>query len=262
MDKWLDCETPELAYSSFENIFGVSRPQLDAIFADFHSAEWYDDNGWPPGEGDLEDFLYDRFKSIADVNAPYEGICWFHLSRILRHVDYSDGLLPLNLRLEQLWSDLYALVQHKITGSDWDEFRQQIQAVHLPGRQRFNDSSYQYNLKSRNPDACGPYAFLLKDVIRAKIRNHYLRFPEIIEDIGICCKELLGVDLLAAYNRASRSCVVKFRAFGMDDEALPNALYYLNQHYHGSEAVTAHYFRGKGTTIPPGQIVRVEFLTK
>lgn len=257
--KWLDCETPELAYSSFESIFGLSRAQLDFIFADFHSADWYDIHGWPSGEKDLEDLLYDRFQSIADVDASYDGICWFHLSRVLRHVDYSNGLLPLNLMLEQIWSNLFLLVHNKISKSDWEAFRQQVQEGHLPGHRKFDDSAYQYNLKSREPDNCGPYAFLLKDVIKADCRNHYLRCPEIIEDIGICCKEMFGVDLLAAYKQNSRSCVVKFRSYGMDNKAIPSALYYLLQHFYGSEANTAHYFEGNGIIIPAEQILRVEF---
>ena len=75
--------------------------------------------------------------------------------------------------------------------------------------------AYLYGMKVHGKMHWGPYALLSRDHAfkPGEIGNHdYLGAPEIVEDICLCFSEKFEFDLLGAFMKKTKPCVVKFVA--------------------------------------------------
>ena len=120
-------------------------------------------------------------------------------------------------------------------------------------------------MKVSNSLHWGPYALLTRDhAFKSKeIGNHdYLGGPEIVEDICFCFAEKHGFDLLAAFLKRTKACIVKFFD-GPRDGCVDTAVYHLYKahwgHHCSMQCNTC--YDGKGIPVSPARIMKVEFPT-
>jgi hypothetical protein len=97
------------------------------------------------------------------------------------------------------------------------------------------------------------------------IANHdYLQLPEIIEDICDYYLEKYGVSIHSDIESVLVPCIIKFRAKAKNDIGIRPAIYYVYRCIRGEpvsqDANTC--FDAKGRIIPPGDILKIEYLEK
>ena len=254
--KILDCESPDSAYVSVEQILGLNRSQLDELFTEIDLDSIYTTDSHPDIPADT--YLFCEVMKCSRLDGEYQDDCWFHLTRTLESNRFDNGILPLGHCIDSIWEFLYSLIDRQISRQQWEQFRASLS-------KRGGHYAYLYNMKVNLPQYWGPYAILVKDIaFKAKeVGAHdYFRVPEIVEDVCICFGETFRVSLLDAFRSSTRPCIVKFTAPYRDD-ALKKALYYL---YHVQREETLHIecstcFDGKGNPIPADKILKVEFPT-
>lgn len=143
-----------------------------------------------------------------------------------------------------------------MSAEEWGEFR------HDMGPNHHADL---YRMRSSNARQGGPYALLTRDHAfkSEEIGNHdYPGAPEIVEDICICFTEKYGFDLLAAFMKSTKPCVVKFFD-GPQGGCIETAVYHLYKTHWGhqcSQECNACY-DGKGIPVAPQRIMKIEFPT-
>lgn len=252
--KVLDCESIDITYTSLENILEIKRSRLESLFDDLDLDSFYRENPHYPIWAD--DHLFSEVTKICDPTRPYDQTCWFHLTRTIEKNDFKDGILPLNRQIDSIWDFLYSLVEGKFSRRKWNEFRKNL----LVGQ---SHDAFLYKMKTGDSMHWGPFAILVRDIaFRAEeVSNHdYLRAPEIVEDICNCFSDLLDFNLLDAFMRKTKPCIVKFIGPPRDD-CLRAALFYLhNVRWNAGFSQDSNTcFNGQGSPIPANRILKIEF---
>lgn len=250
--KVLDCETIDSTYESLEQILGVGRSQLESVFDGFDVESFYQDNPsypYPP-----EDVVFSDVSKVASLPGNYDRTCWFHLTRIAPSNNFEQGILPLGQCLELIWSFLYSLAKKKVSLAEWEKFRRNMGPHHHAAL---------YAMKVADSMHWGPYALLSRDHAfnSQEVGNHdYLRAPEIVEDICICFSEKYEFDLLGAFMKKTRPCIVKFFD-GPRSDCVPTAVYHLYNEYRGNRCSMQcnTCYDGESATVTSERILKVEF---
>ena len=168
--------------------------------------------------------LEEVFNVDAGTKIP-ESISWFHGTRVINPEGFRvNGIRPLSNQLDQIWIDLFSIVDHYVHQQEWETFREAVERTH-PGH-----SANLYRMKTQDILHWGPYAVLVRDVLVNPTRFEsvdYLNTPEIIEDIGRCFHEQTGHDLLSAFQQRSHACIIKFNDNTPMPDSVPIALHYL-----------------------------------
>jgi hypothetical protein len=250
--KVLDCETTDSTYDSLEQILGTGRSRLESVFEGVDVERFYRDN--PRHPQPPEDLIFSEVRKVATLSGNYDRTCWFHLTRTTLTNKFEQGILPLGQCLDSIWDLLYSLARKHVSAEEWDEFRHDMGPHHHAGL---------YGMKASDPMHWGPYALLTRDHAfnSEEIGNHdYLAAPEIVEDICICLTEKHGFDLLAAFMKKTRPCVVKFFDAPRDG-CVQTAVYHLYNAYRGHRCSMQcnTCYDGEGVPVPPERIMRVEF---
>lgn len=246
-----DCESVESTYESIRAVAGISREELVRRFvADDLDARY----GREAQDIPWDEFLYREVLGDA-VYPSARGTCWFHLTRAFRGQTFEAGLLPLHEALNEIWTRLGAL-QPTVVQSDWVQFRSNMGSSH---------NAHLYRMKAQDHERVhsGPYAFPVLDVAFGMNGNcdHYLRAPEIVEDIILAFRDVRGVDMMPAYLDASQPCIVKFWDPEFKAYTLRDALCYLYAVHRGEdEAPNFGCFDGKGRAVPSSRILRLDLL--
>lgn len=93
----------------------------------------------------------------------------------------------------------------------------------------------------------------MKEAAFSPIQNHFFRAPEAIVDLGFD---------LETFGAATVPCIVKFRATDSRDDVAELALYYayLATWRKPADWDCSTTWSGDGNTVPPEDIVKIEFL--
>lgn len=233
----LNCESPGAALNSLGEILGVvPSTLLDRM----RSAKI-----------DVNDHVDEVEEKLAAQFPPETlevefSACWFHGTRLHRsHTLLTDGLLPMHMvepRLRTILQKLSAGLERR-------------------GGSQFATS------KAFKPAHEGPFGMLCRTAVVAPAgcNGSYIYRPELVDDIA---GELLGENFLALADRfASESspCIVHFVA-PPTESTLKKALRYVYEtQIEGRDDVESAaslnaYFDGGGDIIPPGRILKLEFL--
>jgi hypothetical protein len=195
---------------------------------------------------------------IAVDAVRFDAVCAFHGTRTLDpNGFFRDGVLPLGAVLDRLGDDLYGVAGGQLTAAEWRAIRAAIETGPLPpdpaGR-----SAYLYRLKVGETSLHGPYAHLVRDHALAPIegQHDYLKIPEIVEDIA----RFTGTDLQDRFERAARSCIVKFRYYDVSPGKTESAVTYLLSQARGEphgDGSLDGIDRG-GVAVPPQDVLCVD----
>lgn len=250
--KVLDCETTDSTYASLEQILGVGRPKLESVFENVDVESFYRDNRYHPQPP--ESLVFSEVSKVITLPGDYDRTCWFHLSRVAPSNNFEQGLLPMGQCLDAIWNFLYSLAKKSVSPGEWGEFRKDMGSHHHAGL---------YEMKASDSMHWGPYALLSRDHAfkSEEIGNHdYLGAPEIVEDICICFSERYEFDLLGAFMKKTRPCIVKFFD-GPRSDCVSTALYHLyNTHRgNGCSGQCNTCYDGEGVPVTPERIMKVEF---
>jgi hypothetical protein len=219
----LDCSSLQSTQQSLEKIIEIpSTGMLEALShfdLDQFCVEHQSDDR-KPGAILLEEV----FNVDAGTKIP-ESISWFHGTRVINPESFRvNGIRPLSNQLDQIWIDLFSIVDHYVHQQEWETFREAVETTH-PGY-----SANDYRMKTQDILHWGPYAVLVRDVLVNPTKFEsvdYLNTPEIIEDIGRCFHERTGDDLLSAFQQRSHACIIKFNDNTPIPDSVPIALHYL-----------------------------------
>ncbi|MDA1786280.1 hypothetical protein PDL07_26885 [Bacillus cereus] len=257
--KILDCTTESTMYESLESILGLSKQEIQKFFSDFKSNFHLYEN---PDDNPKDKLLLEQIKKLigkSDIN--YDRTVWFHGTRT--NNDFKDGILPLGDIIENIWDDLYKLVQKEISLEKWTEFRRHVEnSLDVAG-------AYHYNQKINSPKEWGPYGLLIREITFippeefSDIGNHdYLKIPEIIEDICIEFEKQYNLQLEERFKNNSSRCIVHFYTFDTKETYIGSALLYLYLCFHDfkMENDCSISFDGKGVKVPSEHILSVELL--
>lgn len=250
----LDCETLETTLASVALAAGVSERELldglrrfDPAGVDT-SADWY---GAVPRAA-LASIGVNIDSVRFDAIRAFHGTRTLDPQRFVRH-----GILPLGAVIDRLWDDLFAIAGGQVTTAEWHAIRTAIETGPLrPGPAEH--SAYLYRLKVGKTSLHGPYANLVRDHVLAPIEGHhdYLAIPEIVQDIA----RFAGTDLQDRFERAAKSCIVKFRHHEVTHHEIDSAVSYLlskaHNEPHGFSSV--HGLDCKGVAVPPEAVVAVD----
>lgn len=233
----LNCETPDSALSSLSEILGVAPIMLlDSLRSTEINADDLTD--------EVEQKLADKFlKEAMELDF---SVCWFHGARLHRsHTLWTEGLLPTHMVEPRMRVLLQSLSE----------------GLEQQGNSRFSIS------RTFKPTREGPFGMLCRTAVvtPAGCNGSYVFRPELVDDIA---GELLGENFRALTDRfASESdpCVVHFEG-PPTESTLKKALRYVYETRIEvrddveSAASSNTFFDGGGEAIPPGRILKLEFL--
>ena len=250
----LDCESIATTYRSLAAIYGLSRPELDEVLDDLTQHAFRHPDFGPGSQGDQ--VVLDRLRKVAP-KPQFDGVCWFHLTRVPPDEEFSAGLVPVIDRLDQLWDMLYRIIPTTFERAEWNRFRDSLQSSthHYAGL---------YRLKTSKRGMSGPYGLLFKQIIKKPGHScaHYLRTPETVEDICICFKDAYGIDLQGEFQRRTQPKVVKFRHAQARPDTLVEAAYllHLSRRKLNTRGIMPTSFDGNGAAISKADILKIEAL--
>lgn len=248
----LDCETRDIALRSVSALYGVSQASIDSFLRRIDLDAYYETNEiTQPGHETITLLLERQFGKIKHIP---NRVHWFHLTRTTRSAMFTEGILPLDAALDQLWNLVFEVFQDT----------QHSQRLKVLRREGVPD--FQYNLKAGKPFHGGPYAILVRDVAfqAERIGAHdYLLLPEILEDICNGYHKRFGEKIHDQLVHTLSPCIVKFWDPDFSAGHLESAIYYLYLSANGK--VLGQYantcFDGKGSGIPYDRIEKVEHLS-
>lgn len=252
----LDCESRDSTYHSLERILGCARDKLESIFSDIGDVEeLYKIPPKPAGLG--HEVLFSAVtKRLSKRVFAYDQTCWFHVTRAVENNTFEAGILSSGDVTGFFWGFLFDLLDGAVSRDDWEKFKKNI-AI----KGGFDSEVYRTRLI---PEHSGPFAMLVRDIaFKAKeVGNHdYLDMPEVVQNICICLGEPQKANLLNAFRRSTKPCIVKFIDDGTRPEYLWAALYYLYSLYRGEKLsyISNACFGNEGRPIPKSQILKIEF---
>jgi len=248
----LDCSSPDSTLQSLAAILRLPPQEIHNRIHNFDLDEFFIRN--PNHPVAPSKVVLERIAGPnASLDAPHT-ISWFHATRVPRNATFSEGIQPLNIRLEHIWRFLGQLASEWVTPGEWSQFR-----ANLGG-----SGEFQYYLKTGEPVHWGPHAFLVRDVplqVSETCNHDYLAGPEIVEDICQSFIDRFGQNLIGLFRAATCPCLVKFTSTIQRPDAVTCALYYLYCHFwdDGFPIDANTCFDGEGQTIPKEDIVDIEF---
>src|SRR6266566_3585452 len=181
----LDCESRQSTYSSIAQIFGIGREEIDRLL-NLSDPILREPEFWRHGEAD--EIVDDTFRTAVATEPRFDGVCWFHFTRVLPGTDFSAGIAPVGDRLDEIWDLLFAMLPSGSSRSQWKQFRHRMLDSQHEGSRTYRHYAGLYRLKTQDRRMMGPFGRLLKFVAFEKGRHdlHYLRIPETIQDICSC----------------------------------------------------------------------------
>jgi hypothetical protein len=222
----LDCETLDSAIQSTAAILRLGRAELLEQLPELLEA--------PPNR----------------LPVP-ERICWFHATRAFHGTAFhKEGILPLPLAIEKIWSLLGHLALEWYSPQEWRMAREKIEQ---------DPSPIGFRSKIGDVRSYGPFGGLVKPLYllpNMAGRHDYLRAPEIVADI--CDKLQFGDLLQRRFQEASRPCLVKFWSDVPDSKALKAALTYIRFTDDPTWGLNT-FFNGGGKAIEPTAILDVQW---
>lgn len=250
----LDCENRLSAEASLLETFGCSSPDLQCFLADPCHETYFNEHWRSLPEYDR--FLYERACEALGAPRLPTKLCWFHCTRAPVGTTFDAGILPLGQVIPLLKETLLGLLEDPAAKREVD---------HAFARE--GGLGFHFGNKLRNSLHWGPYAILVREVASHANdlgQHDYLAMPEIIEDLCEEVKLASGLELLPAFQERLRPVIVKFVAPAGDSAefAVRVALRYLQSCFR--EGVPGHgavwCFDGGNTAVPPGQVLKVEFV--
>jgi hypothetical protein len=244
----LDCHDQQTTLATLSAAVGVAPRTLVAALRNF------DDAVLENCEDDPAMVMPRKVLGSVGVDitsVPLAGAHYFHGTRSTNPADFHrDGILPLNLVVERIWTTLHELLRGDCSSDEWAAFRR---SVEKDGGGHDGDL---YRLKTRGRLHHGPHAVLVRDILLDASANgwhDYLACPEIVQDIARC----YGSGLEARFRAASVPCIVTFRRTDIDaPRAIATACWYL--HGDGRTNITIDGYMGEGLDVPPEDVVGVE----
>ncbi|NRS14938.1 hypothetical protein HP398_00635 [Brevibacillus sp. HB1.4B] len=254
--KILDCHNVKSTYESVEQITAVSKSKIKDFFEKVGNLElYYIDHPHCSKSGD--EVLFELFQKQHNPELVYDAVYWFHLSRTRSSETFKEGIKPLGLILEEIWSFLYSLIEVDFSEREWLNFKNDIITKHA------GNGSFLYNLKTTDEFHWGPYAMLVHEIAYCcsnDLKNHdYLEIPEVVADICNTFEDVHGRNLRELFLNSTSSYVIKFISHESDIAYLKSALYYLYKKYFNEALNGANNasFDAKGRVILPDSIVDV-----
>jgi len=252
-DAILDCETYQSSIQCLAECYAAKVSDVESYLSALDLEEQYRRKKISV-RGD--EYLAELFLSTFGKPAKrWDTVCWFHLTRVPASTDFAEGILPLRLALEKIWTTVLSAADRPRKRAILERLRD----MGVPDRQ--------YNLKAGVALHDGPYAMLVRESAfhSAAIGNHdYLTMPEIIEDICNGYERHTGERILDEIASALKPCIVKFEHPDSDhDQHLANVLlYYCWSKCRDEELcyLANTCFDAKGKAIPRLAIRRIEFL--
>jgi hypothetical protein len=241
----LHCSSVETALVSLADLLGLGEPELrkrlaeervDERFEERLRIEPYDELVWSDVTG----------RPINSTLAPSE-VVWFHATRVPPETPFSKtGLLPLKNCLPALRA----------------EVRRIADELNILPEGGFVSPSYCSKLSALEEQ--GPCAFLLRDAALGRSDSHrnFLKAPEIVEDLALQINGKRFKEILTAYQRITKRCIVSFRSSEPRPDVARRALAYCHAFLHGRENPPRWNtcFCGRGKAVPPSDLLRIEWL--
>jgi len=251
--KSLNCSSQETIYQSLSDIFSISLEELFIFIDNCKKEDPSCSDREPPLHSDQ---LFINLQADKSISLDYEKTHWFHATRVSKDENFSDGLLPNHIAADKYWAFLYSLVENEISYNEWQNFKDFI----LSSQDDKNARLYQ--LKTKNIDQTGPFAFLFKDTAFAQPHSgihSYLTIPESIEDICLCFEERLNIEIREKFKNSTLPCIVEFYDYSTEVNYLRDALYYI--YCINFDFDCLNYFaiasNSKGNIIPHDQIISI-----
>jgi len=102
----IDCETDQSAFETTSGALGIEPEMLLSLLHDLRSKE-DDDSAWQdPGN---PEGLLNTIEFAVGRKAQFDGVCYFHFTRVLPHERFEEGILPGIDRLPKMWEILKTL---------------------------------------------------------------------------------------------------------------------------------------------------------
>ncbi|PEA83803.1 hypothetical protein [Bacillus pseudomycoides] len=243
-------------YESLKKILGLTKQEIQQVFRNFKvpsSLHEYSND-----YKTIDTLLLEQIKKTIGKNrVNYDRTVWFHLTRT--NSDFKDGILPLGDIIENIWNDLYKLIEKEVSLEQWLEFRAKMETTSR------SNSADLYRLKINEKKHWGPYALLVREVafLSSEIGNHdYLGIPEIIEDICREFNDQFNLQLEKRFKDNHSKCIVHFYTTEGKEEWLGIVLNYLYHRFHDIEVDwdCNTCFDGRNMKVSPENILNVEFL--
>ena len=246
----LDCSSVGDARRSLAELLGLSEANLAAHIARI-DIDW-SHHSIPP-----ENQVLIQLGIDPDMPPKPSAIRWFHATRALPRSEYEEGLLPTLKAMPMLWQALGTCAAGWLSPSEWDDYVDSF----ARNDRRF---SRQFHQKRMAPDWEGPFAFLVRDAALHKHRGHkdFTMLCEAAEDICADFERVHGYALKAAYQSATRPCLVVFTWPGERYGTVRAAANYVCRTLQGIECGTDcnANFNGKGEVVPKALISTIEWL--
>lgn len=247
----LDCESFESVLRSICELYGTNAARVIDFLQKTHLYEEHEKSNF---SGDADDYLRSLFDKAFGLPAHLEKVCWFHLTRVPKEAKFCEGILPLHLVLDKIWSTVIAIPKDPQIKRNLEKLKQD------------GVGDFQYALKTNDTLHSGPYAMLIREsAFHAKsIGNHdYLDCPEIIEDICNGYKARFGKTIYDEITGALEKCIVKFESTkNISDYLIAAALLYC-WYKTQDEAINnffTHGYDAEGKIIPREAILKVDFI--
>jgi hypothetical protein len=195
----LDCESYDSALMSICNVYNIDRARLVEFLVKTDLEKEYERASQQSEYGDILTSLFES--RFGESTHRFDGVAWFHLTRVPEGTTFSEGILPLNLALPKIWQAVVS------TASD-EQKRIRLEKLRSEGVPDF-----QYNWKSSDKLHFGPHAMLVREsaFYADTMGNHdYLHLPEMVEDICNGYEAKYGESLCDEVSRALKKCIVKF----------------------------------------------------
>lgn len=238
------------AVSSLSALLGSSGPTLVASLLKC-TLDWNHSRLSP----EQQVLHYLGFEDEEHLPVP-AAIRWFHATRTHHGQLFVDGLLPTRTVLPLLLDSVGKLAVEWISQEDWERYRSTWESSGRP-------FVCQFHRKAMAPGWEGPFAFLVKEAALGMVGDHkdFTRISEALEDICADFEGAFQVPLRAAYEAATRRCIVTFTRPGDWPGAVGAALNYVHRsvHHEGHSVHCNTVFSGEGKAVPPEWIDLVEW---
>lgn len=251
----LDCGTMESTFSSITNLLDLSKNIIiNEMLENNFEQEFFNSSLHYEYEGDFWLYILDYFFDMYHLKINnLDRVYWFHLTRYINKNTFKNGLYPLDQMLDKLFNDLYFLVSEKIDYTDW--MRKDI------GAKGENAIPYCTRLSDLSTYG-GPHAFLIKE-IGVTACSHFLRTPEIIEDIGSGVENVYGIPFTEEFIKRSKPMVVKFFSAPDRDikDYLKSVFKYIYEGIRNEEFDNETcFYNAHNEVVPKNQIVNIEII--
>lgn len=260
-EKVLDCESIESIDHSLESILGVPISEIEDFLINFDFDNAYEKYSTDEEFEHMEYIIVKEISNYFDITCDFNRTNWFHITRAFDKKDFKKGIHPLNKIIDKIWKDLFNLVNEQFTELEWMEFRKMMDGDSLDCWK-----SHVYKSKFGEYVSPGPFALLIRDHAFSKrnsIDADYHDLPEVIRDICDCFDKKYDYDLLSRYLSNTKKYIIKFTSNKHDVFDLGAALLHKYVKLNGRQTASnpRGIFNGKGATIPPEDILRIDDIT-